>query len=262
MSANILNIDLGRGLQANPVLIKGSGRPVVFLHGLSGQQWDAFQEGLAGHFKVYSPANAGSDEPDELKSFDTVHDLVIYYDDVFRKLGLDKFDLVGHSFGGMIAAEYAAAYPERVGKLVLIDALGLWRDDAPVTNFTYVMPDKQIELLVGEPTNLEVAAFMALPEDQPQRNKEIVRRITTMASMLHFIWPIAERGLSKRLYRIQSPTLILWGEEDRVLSSVYAEDFGAAISSSTIEVLPGAGHMPQFSHTREVLSRVLPYLAS
>ena len=106
MTPTTKTIELGRGLQPNPVLVMGQGRPLVFLHGLLGQRWDAFQDGLAGSRQVFSPASAGADEPDDLRAFDSVHDLVIYYDDVFRKLGLEKFDLVGHSFGGMMAMRW------------------------------------------------------------------------------------------------------------------------------------------------------------
>lgn len=260
MTATTQSIALGRGLQPNPVLVKGQGRPLVYLHGLNAQQWDPFQDGLAQRHQVFAPANAGSDEPDELKAFDTVHDLVLYYDDLFRKLGLAKFDLVGHSFGGMMAAEYAAHFPDKVGKLVLISPLGLWRDDAPVENFTYQTPDNQTAMVLGDPHSDAVKAYMALPDEQPARNKEIVRRITSMASILHFIWPIPERGLVKRLHRITASTLVLWGEQDPLISPVYARDFAAAIAGAELETIAGAGHTPQFAHTASVLDKVLRFL--
>src|SRR5260221_6027950 len=143
------------------------------MHGPGGQAWDPLLEGLSKPRRVYVPANAGADEPDELKAFDTVHDLVVYHDDVVRRLGLDRFDLVGHSFGGMLAAEYAALFPERVRKLVLIDPLGLWRDDAPVTDFIYVTPDRQAELILGEADSEAARKLLALPEEIAARNREI-----------------------------------------------------------------------------------------
>jgi pimeloyl-ACP methyl ester carboxylesterase len=247
-------------LLPNPVLVKGEGTPVVYLHGLTGQRWDAFQDGMAKNHRVFSPANAGADEPGELTAFDTIHDLVFYYDDVLRKLGLEKFALVGHSFGGMVAAEYAAAFPERVSSLVLIAPLGLWRDDAPVANFTYQTPDNQTAMLLGDPASDEVKAFMALPQEQPAQNREIVRRITSMASILHFIWPIPDRGLAKRLYRVKAPTLVVWGEDDKVISASYAKDFATAIDGAKVEVIAQAGHTPQFSHAARVLDKVLTFL--
>ncbi|MDZ4357889.1 MAG: alpha/beta hydrolase [Variovorax sp.] len=260
MSATVQTIELGRGLQPNPVLVKGQGAPVVYLHGLTGQRWDGFLDGLSRKHKVLVPASAGADEPDELKAFDTVHDLVLYYDDVFRALGLGQIDMVGHSFGGMIAAEYAAAYPERVRRLVLIDPLGLWREDAPTTNFTYQTPEAQTQLLLGDPQSEAVKAFMALPEEQPAKNAEIVRRITGMASILHFTWPIPERGLARRLYRIAADTLVVWGEDDAVVSPSYAEHFKAGIAQAQVARIARAGHMPQFSQPADVLDKVLGFL--
>lgn len=260
MNPNTQTIELGRGLQPSPVLVQGEGRAVVFMHGLSGQRWDAFQEGLSRQHKVHALANAGSDEPDELRAFDSVHDLVLYYDDVLSHLGVERFDLVGHSFGAMMAAEYAAHFPERVERLVLIAPLGLWRDDAPVENFIYQTPDDQTRLLLGDPESDAVKAFMALPEEPQARNREIVRRITSMASILHFIWPIPERGLVKRLHRVKARTLLVWGDDDRLVSPSYAQDFAAAIAGAKVEVVKGAGHAPQLSHASQVLDKVLAFL--
>jgi pimeloyl-ACP methyl ester carboxylesterase len=254
-------VELGRGLQDNPVLVGGTGSPLVYLHGLSGQTWDGLLEGLSRQHRVYAPAFAGADEPDELKGFDTVHDLVIYLDDVIRGLGLDTFDLVGHSFGGMLAAEYAALFPERARKLVLIDPLGLWRDDAPVTDFIYVTPDQQAELILGEADSDAARKLLALPDEFTARNREIVRRITSMASVLHFIWPIPERGLAKRLHRITAPTQLLWGEQDKIVPCTYARDFASAIRTSEIEIVPGASHTPQFNEPAAVLDRIQRFLA-
>lgn len=259
-AASTHTIELGRGLAGNPVLVKGDGPPLLYLHGLMGQAWDGLLEGLSAVRRVHAPALAGSDEPDELKSFDTVHDLVIYLDDVVRSLGLPTFDLVGHSFGGMLAAEYAALFPERVRKLILIDPMGLWRDDAPVTDFIYVTPERQLELFLGASDGEPVRSLTALPDDVTSRNRETVRRITSMASMLHFIWPIPERGLGKRLYRIAAPTQLIWGEHDGIVPSTYADDFASAIRGSTIEIVGGASHTPQFNQPAIVLDTVRRFL--
>jgi pimeloyl-ACP methyl ester carboxylesterase len=258
---DINTVELGRGLRDNPVLVRGEGPPLVYLHGLMGQAWDTLLEGLSAPRRVYAPAFAGADEPDELKAFDTIHDLVIYLDDVIRKLDLNRFDLVGHSFGGMVAAEYAALFPERVRKLVLIDPMGLWRDDAPVTDFIYVTPDKQAELILGEANTDAARRLLALPEEVTAKNREIVRRITNMASILHFIWPIPERGLSKRLHRVTAPTQLLWGEQDKIVPRAYADDFASAIRTSEVEIIPGGSHTPQFNSPGAVLDKVQRFLA-
>ncbi|HKU94945.1 MAG TPA: alpha/beta fold hydrolase, partial [Vineibacter sp.] len=189
MTATVHTVDVAAGFQPNPVLVKGEGPPLVYLHGLLGQAWDGLLDGLSATRRVYAPAHAGADEPDELRGISGMHDLVLYYDDVLDALGLDRIDLVGHSFGGMVAAEIAAARPDRVRRLVLIDALGLWRDDAPVADFLLVPADRQAALLLGDPATDAVRAHLALPDDPEHRITETLRRTTSMASIAHFLWP-------------------------------------------------------------------------
>ena len=119
------------------VKIAGQGPPLVFLHGATGLRWDEFLDSLTQTHTVYAPEHPGTTpgDPDAIKPLDDFWDLVLYYYDLFDGLGLESPAVVGHSFGGMVAAELAATDPRRVGKLVLISSLGLWRDDAPVKNW-------------------------------------------------------------------------------------------------------------------------------
>lgn len=260
MNAPTHNVVVFEGMQANPVQIKGEGAPVVFLHGLLGPEWSACLDTLAGTHRVIAPAHAGSDEPDDLRRFEGIYDLIIYYDDLFNRLGLEGFDLIGHSFGGMVAAEYAAAYPRRVQKLVLIDALGLWRDDIPVEDYLLVPAARQIELLLGDPNREDIKARLALPDDPAARIAAILARITALASASHFIWPIPERGLQKRLHRVVSPTLIVWGENDRFVPLVYAEEFARQIVHSRVNRVPQAGHAPHLDQPAAVAALIEAFL--
>ncbi len=262
MNAPITRIALSRGLQDNPVQIKGEGAPVVFLHGLLGPEWSECLDTLSGTRRVIAPAHAGSDEPDELRQFEGIYDLVIYYDDLFNRLGLEKIDLIGHSFGGMVAAEYAAAYPHRVGKLVLIDALGLWRDDVPVEDYLLIPAARQVELLLGDPDRADIKARLALPDDPQARVATLLSRITALASASHFIWPIPERGLRKRLHRLAASTLILWGANDRFIPKIYAEEFASRIAASKVVVLPDAGHAPHLDQPAVVASLIAEFLGA
>jgi pimeloyl-ACP methyl ester carboxylesterase len=250
------HVPMHGGLLPNPVLIAGSGAPLVFLHGLLGPDWDALLDGLAARHRVYAPANAGLSEPDELKHLDGIYDLVLYYDELFARLGIKQFDLIGHSFGGMVAAEYAAAFPDKINKLVLIDPLGLWRDDAHVGDYLLVTAEQRAQLLLGDPKSASVKARLALPGDEEARIKMMLDRVSTLASVSHFLWPIPERGLKKRLFRITADTLIVWGQQDRMISTVYANDFASLIKRSRVELIADAGHTPQFSQPQAVLDKV------
>jgi pimeloyl-ACP methyl ester carboxylesterase len=261
MSAAISqSIDLPGGFVPNPVLIDGKGAPVVYLHGPFGQEWDGFLDDLATRRKVYAPAHAGAEDTDDLQYLDGISDLLLYYDDLFDQLGLERVDLVGHSFGGMVAAEYAATFPHRVGKLVLIDALGLWRDDVPVEDHLLASPEKQVALLFNDPTMPPVKAKLAMPENTDELREAILRRFGALASTSHFIHPIPERGLARRLRRIKAPTLIIWGAQDKLAPPVYAEEFASRIANSRVQIIENAGHVPQIEQRELVSQHIIKFL--
>lgn len=247
------NVEMPAGFAANPVLVKGQGAPVVYLHGLFGQEWDGFLDDMSLHRRVYAPAHAGVEETEDLEQLDGIPDLLLYYDDLFDRLRFERIDLIGHSFGGMVAAEYAATFRDRVGKLVLIDAMGLWRDDAPVQDHLLVSPQKLVKLLFHDSSKPEVAAKLAMPSEGEAMKAAIVHRFGALASTSHFIHPIPERGLKRRLRRIKAETLVLWGAQDALVPPAYAAEFAALIPSARVEMIEKAGHLPQVEQ-RKVLS--------
>lgn len=260
IAAETRTVELPGGLAANATLVRGEGAPLVYLHGPFGQEWTPFLDDVALRRRVYAPAHPGAAEPEDLRHLDGIFDLMLYYDDLFASLGLGRIDLVGHSFGGMVAAELAATFPDRVRKLVLIDALGLWRDDAPVADHVMTTPEKQVALLYVDPSRPEVAASLALPEDVEPRITAVVERFAALASTSHFVWPVPERGLAKRLRRVKAETLVVWGREDTLVPPVYAGEFAERIPNARILWVDGAGHVPQVER-REVVSRgVLEFL--
>lgn len=255
------NIELPGGFAANPVIIKGEGAPVVYLHGPFGQEWDGFLDDLAAHRRVYAPAHAGAEETEDLEQLDGLPDLVLYYDDLFDRLGLEQVDLIGHSFGGMVAAEYAATFRDRVRKLVLIDAMGLWRDDAPVEDHLLVSPQKLVKLLFHDPSKPEVAAKLAMPSEPKAMNAALVNRFGALASTSHFIHPIPERGLKRRLRRIKAETLVLWGAQDALVPPSYAAEFAALIPNARVEMIQKAGHVPQIEQRKIVSEHLEKFLS-
>jgi pimeloyl-ACP methyl ester carboxylesterase len=248
------------GFVANPVLSKGEGNPVVFLHGLFGQEWGGFLDDLAAVRKVYAPAHAGSVDLADLETLDGLWDLLLYYDDLFATLELKRFDLVGHSFGGMVAAEYAATYPDRIGKLVLIDALGLWDDSHPVADHLLSTPPVQAAMRFHDLANPAVAEQIRIPSEPAEAQAALVTRFLALSSTSQFIHPIPDRGLRKRLRRIKAETLIVWGAEDRLTPRPYADEFVAGITGARAEVIANAGHTPHLEQQRLVSQRVREFL--
>ena len=107
---------------------------------------------VPGALLVPAPQRAGRPPPGDpaehpgagtsvgLEHVEDLWDLVLYYAERLDTLGLPRATLVGHSFGGMVAAEIAATNPERVDRLVLIAPVGLWLDDHPIPDFSGVPP--------------------------------------------------------------------------------------------------------------------------
>jgi pimeloyl-ACP methyl ester carboxylesterase len=248
------------GFVDNPVLSRGQGKPVVFLHGMFGQEWGGFLDDLAAVRKVYAPAHAGSVDLADLETLDGLWDLLLYYDDLFAALGLGRLDLVGHSFGGMVAAEYAATYPDRIGKLVLIDALGLWNEDHPVADHLLSTPPVQAAMRFYDLENTAVAEQIKAPSEPADVQAALITRFLALSSTSQFIHPIPERGLRRRLRRIKAETLIIWGAEDRLTPRPYADEFAAGIRGARVVIIPDAGHTPHLEQCDLVSKAVREFL--
>ncbi|MFZ0753348.1 MAG: alpha/beta fold hydrolase, partial [Trebonia sp.] len=116
------------------VKVAGEGPPVLYFHPLSGLAWDWFLDRLATRHTVYAPEHPGTSpgDPQAIAQVQTFTELLLVYDEAIAALGLDRPAAIGHSFGGMVAADLAATFPRLLSRLVLLAPAGLWRDDAPI----------------------------------------------------------------------------------------------------------------------------------
>src|SRR5271156_1084286 len=115
------------------VLEAGDGPPLVFLHGAGGLAEDSpFLPALADRWRVFAPLLPGYGDSEGAESLRDMLTVTLHSFDVLDALALDRPILVGHSMGGMIAAEMAAIAPRQVERLGLIAPAGLWLDEAPV----------------------------------------------------------------------------------------------------------------------------------
>jgi pimeloyl-ACP methyl ester carboxylesterase len=240
------------------VHIKGAGPAVVFFHGPWGLTWGPFLDALAGQFTVYAPEHPGTTpgEPDAIRQVDTLWDLVLCYDELLERLRLRDVMLAGHSFGAMVACEVAALYPPRVKRLVLIDPIGLWQDDAPVINWMLLGPQEMPAHVFQRPDGPAAQALFSAPEDPEQGALARTRLTWAMGTTGKFIWPIPDKGLKKRIHRVTSPTLLVWGEGDRLVPRAYAKEFSGRLGDTRLEVVPGAGHAPHLEQP-EATARVV-----
>jgi pimeloyl-ACP methyl ester carboxylesterase len=256
-------VSVRHGMFETKLRTDGRGDALLFLHGAGGLRgWEPFLAELARQFTVYAPAHPGFETSTGIDHIDDVLDLVIYYNDFLDALGLDAVHVVGHSMGGMIAAELAALSPHRVRKLVLVNAVGLWLDEQPVADFFAMTPDQLAAALWHDPQSDVARAMMAVPQDEKAQLEALLLRSQHLATAGKFLWPIPDKGLKKRLHRIQAPTLILWGQSDGLVPPIYAQEFQRRIAGAQVAVMQRCGHMPMYEDTANFVQTVATFLLS
>jgi pimeloyl-ACP methyl ester carboxylesterase len=258
MESRILNFQNGK-FSIN-FLQGGSGTPLLYLHSASGLQTGEYLNLLCQHFQVYAPWHPGFGlSTGEENLTDTV-ELALYYQDFMDELEIESAYIVGHSFGGMLAAEIAALCPNRVKKLVLISPLGLLREDLPVLDFFSIAPDRLVNALWHDPNSQAAQQAISNATSQTTQVELEVQKQRSFATAKKFLMPFFNWGLKHRLSHIQSPTLIVWGESDRLVPSDYAEAFRSQIQSSQVALLPNCGHLPMFEQQDLFISTVTDFL--
>lgn len=242
-------------------LVAGQGEPLVFFHSFEGLRgWPEFLDRLVERFTVYAPLHPGTQGSDGVEALDDVVDLALAYDEYLGALELTSADLVGHFFGGMAAAELAALCPGRVRRLVLVSPMGLWLDHAPVADVVTLPPTELHPLLWKDHESPPARAWSAPPPTEEEKVAAQIDRIQRLAAMGKFVWPLPDKGLRKRLHRIAAPTLLLWGDADRVNPLVYSEEFLTRIKDARLAIV-GGGHMLLYESPEAVARAILDFLS-
>lgn len=233
----------------------GSGEPLVFLHGAGGVTVDdPFLKALAETHHVYAPLLPGYGDSEEAPELRDMLDITLHTWDVVDALGLKDPILVGHSMGGMIAAEMAAVQPNDVSRLGLIAPAGLWMDDHPIADLFATMPYEMPQLLFHD-----AAAGAAIltagrnVEDPNFLQTYLVQNARQLGMAGRILFPIPDRGLGQRLHRIKAKTVIVWGDSDRLIPPVYAHPFRKGIAGAELVSIPEAGHMVVLEKTAAVV---------
>lgn len=239
----------------------GAGESVGYLAGLGGAtRWTPFLARLAERRRVVVPSLPGFPGALGHDRLDDLLDWIAATLDLLEGAGLEGADLIGASVGGFLAAEVAAVARVAVRRLVLIAPFGLFDAADPVADvFAQRTPDLPALLAVRPAA---VAAHFAPPEgaDSAEWMVALARASEAAARLL---WPLGDRGLHKRLHRITSPTLVVWGTADRVIPPTYARRFAAGIGPrATVRTVEGAGHLTDLDAPDAVAAAVLEFLAS
>jgi pimeloyl-ACP methyl ester carboxylesterase len=235
---------------------------VVFFHGAGGLLADnPFLDGLAARYHVFAPELPGYGESTGEEMLEDMLDFTLHGWDVVTALGLTRPHLVGHSMGGMMAAEMAAIAPNDLGRLVLAGAAGLWMEEHPIPDIFALLPGQLVELLFQDADKGQALLTGGVDFSDMEAFKEFYlgqQRRLAMAGKILF--PIPNRRVSKRLYRVTAPTLVLWGGADKLIIPAYAERWSRLIPGAQVQIIPDAGHMLPYEQPEAFVDAVSRFL--
>jgi pimeloyl-ACP methyl ester carboxylesterase len=262
------------GEKAVEVYQVGSGPPVLYLHGIydvhtaQGELFP-FHDMLAQRFTLTAPAHPGCGSSTGIADITEIEDLAFHYLDLLDALGIAEATIVGFCLGGWIAAEMAVRNPERVGRLVLIDAAGLQIPGALVGDL-FMMSQPRDGGIMQEMRELlfkdadSPLAHQIMPDGRVSVPDEVRRyKSLTLAGRVGWEPPyLHNRKLLGRLHRVKSPTLVLWGEHDRLIPLANGRAYAANLPRAALSVLGNSGHSPILEEPEECAQRIAAFLES
>jgi pimeloyl-ACP methyl ester carboxylesterase len=222
-----------------------------------------FLDLLAERYHVFAPELPGYGESRDEELLEDMLDFTLHGWDVVEALRIERPVVVGHSLGGMIAAEMAAIAPSAVSKLVLVDPFGVWLDQAPIPDLFALLPYEFGDYLFQDPSRagalLRGATDIAEPEALMQFFVDNARQLGTAGKIL---FPIPNRRLSKRAYRLVTPTLVVWAEGDRLMpAGAYASRWRELLPNAGLLCIGDSGHMLPYEQPQRLAEAVLEFLS-
>jgi pimeloyl-ACP methyl ester carboxylesterase len=226
----------------------GQDAPLLLLHDyefLNG--WWPFMDQLAGSFSVLAPSHPGFGRSELSEAIESVDDLAYLYLDLLRDLRPEKVHLVGMGLGGWIAAEMAVRCSHHLRSLILVDAIGIKVSDRTTRDVvdTFVIgPEQFLELSWHDPE--AGRREMRLPGVGEVSEDELVTLLHNRQTAALFTWKpfMHNPRLRARLARIETPTLVLWGERDGIVHPEYGRAYAESIPGAELQLIPAAGHYP------------------
>lgn len=216
----------------------GHGAPLVYYHGggtFHGFEW---ARQLADGFRVICPHHPNFGESADA-DFAGIGDYVAHHERLFDGLGLGRVHLSGASMGGHMAARHAGEFPGRIDRLALVSPAGLKSDKAAVPDWRLVPPEDVRGMFVADIDWLEPfwpaapsAAWLDLRE----------REMAAAASAREDL-AATDRALREGLKHFDRPTLLLWGEDDKVVPVGFAEAWGEVLPHAELAIIPGGSHL-------------------
>ena len=243
------------------VVRRGSGPPLVFLHGM--QTLDpksTFLDALGRRVSVIAPSSPGFGNSPRPQEFEAVYDLVHHALDVIDTVAAEAKHpvvLAGHSFGGWLAAEVAVKRPHALAKLILIDAFGIKisdRETADIVDVFNTSPAEVKRLAWHDPA--KAPDFDAMTDD------EIAAHARSWEALCRYAWHpyMYNPALTTWLKRIAVPTLVVWGAHDGIVTPRYGRAYADLIPGARFVEIAGAAHAPHLEKPDAFVDAVAAFL--
>jgi len=245
----------------------GKGDSVVLLHGFgaSADNWNRFAGRLTRRYRVIAPDLPGWGQSTRLKaeSYGYVRQIERLHQFI-SQMGLERFHLAGHSMGGFLASAYAARYPEKVATLALLAPHGIAEPQPSELAQSVAAGDNWLVANSMETFDRLLNGVFARRPYVPRSVFRLLAqhaiRNSAKSAAIFAEMQTNDPPLEQRLPQIKAPTLIIWGDQDRVLHVSCAEVFRRGIEGSEVLLLPGCGHMPLVENARECSTAWLKFV--
>lgn len=240
------------------VLRGGHGAPLLFLHGARGAGvWLPFFRALAEHFDVIVPEHPGFGRSQTPAWLDNVGDLANFYLELIAALGLRNVHLVGSSLGGWIAADLAVRNTGPLATLTLLTAFGIKVTDAAVGDVFNWSPAQAARNLFADQALID--EMVAMRPDDAERQRQLRNALAFERLSAHRRFH--DSNLQKWLHRIDRPTLLVWGDKDKVIPPRYGAAFRDLIPGATLELIENCGHLPHIERTLDTTALITKFCA-
>jgi pimeloyl-ACP methyl ester carboxylesterase len=238
---------------------RGDGHPFLILHGGAGPaSVTGFAELLAGNrpARVITPTHPGFGGTPRPEGLIDPRGLAVLYVELLAELDLRDVTVVGNSVGGWIAAEMALIGSDRVSSVILVNAVGIEVPGHPVADFFSLTMAEVAELSYFDPGSFRIDPA-ALP---PAAQAVMAENRSTLA--VYAGAGMLDPSLAGRLDAVTTPTLVLWGESDRIVDQDYGRAFADAIPGARFQLLTHTGHVPQVETPQQLLGPVWDFADS
>ncbi|WP_457206158.1 alpha/beta fold hydrolase [Nocardioides sp. P5_C9_2] len=262
-------------------VVTGSGPALLLLHGLGCDHttWAPVIESLARRYTVIAPDLLGHGESDKPRADYSVGGYANGMRDLLTVLGIDRVSVVGHSFGGGVAMQFAYQFPERTERLILVASGGLGPEVTPAIRAITTPGFQQAMGLLTLPgvRHVGTTGMRALAATRVRAARDLgelaaiydsFKDRRTRAAIRHVVRAVVDwRGqivtMSDRAYLTDAmPMCVVWGRNDQVLPVRHAANAAVLAPSARVEIIPNAGHFPHKDHPQRFVKIVNDFIRS